>query len=546
MAYRGYGGPWEQGGPFFGMNPMGEYDRYRHVGGPGGSMRFNEMDRSRYGMQRMMNNGFGGRMGPSMGFMAPGPADFHMNERERMDGFRDQMSRKRFAPGSPGGGPRTKRQNFSGNDRRKNRKKNRGDDTDASPHSKDQESGKNTENAEKNERKNAKGQKMQRGRGSQSNARYCSFCEFVCHTVETLRSHMKSQNHKMNVERMFMMDPVRAKALAGRTEAIENQQMYEMRDRVRYQGNQGGRKSGFYCTVCECEFGGSFLTHRRTKEHKKARDKKFPRCGLCFKTFNDPVDYKKHEKTEEHKKRLVQYAIKKELFGSDDDVFISIDASRFFEEEKEKENEKQQELEKDKSKENTEEKEEQKASEAKDENAEVEKGEENPENEEEKTEEKEVEPVGQTYVVEINGYFCKVCHKFYKDENIAKVSHCKSKMHHERHEKLLIAIEKKEARKKAAEEANRREEEEAKRREEEAKQREEEEAKRREEEEAKQREEEEAKEEEEEAKRKGRKKKLSRGRQKKLLLEKKKKKRMVKKKKLKKLTKKNKLLKILI
>ncbi|XP_076320966.1 uncharacterized protein LOC143230749 isoform X2 [Tachypleus tridentatus] len=315
---------------------------------------------------------------------------------------------------------------------------------------------------------------------------------------------------------------------------------------LRYQGNQGGRKSGFYCTVCECEFGGSFLTHRRTKEHKKARDKKFPRCGLCFKTFNDPVDYKKHEKTEEHKKRLVQYAIKKELFGSDDDVFISIDASRFFEEEKEKENEKQQELEKDKSKENTEEKEEQKASEAKDENAEVEKGEENPENEEEKTEEKEVEPVGQTYVVEINGYFCKVCHKFYKDENIAKVSHCKSKMHHERHEKLLIAIEKKEARKKAAEEANRREEEEAKRREEEAKQREEEEAKRREEEEAKQREEEEAKEEEEEAKRKGRKKKLSRGRQKKLLLEKKKKKRMVKKKKLKKLTKKNKLLKILI
>ncbi|XP_066294780.1 zinc finger protein on ecdysone puffs-like isoform X2 [Branchiostoma lanceolatum] len=39
--------------------------------------------------------------------------------------------------------------------------------------------------------------------------------------------------------------------------------------------------------------------------------------------------------------------------------------------------------------------------------------------------------VGQEYVIPITGYFCKLCHKFYKNEASAIAGHCKSQQHYE-------------------------------------------------------------------------------------------------------------------
>ncbi|XP_078605892.1 uncharacterized protein LOC144878792 isoform X2 [Branchiostoma floridae x Branchiostoma japonicum] len=39
--------------------------------------------------------------------------------------------------------------------------------------------------------------------------------------------------------------------------------------------------------------------------------------------------------------------------------------------------------------------------------------------------------VGQEFVIPITGYFCKLCHKFYKNEASAIVGHCKSQLHYD-------------------------------------------------------------------------------------------------------------------
>ncbi|CAI9718500.1 interacting zinc finger 1a [Octopus vulgaris] len=54
---------------------------------------------------------------------------------------------------------------------------------------------------------------------------------------------------------------------------------------------------------------------------------------------------------------------------------------------------------------------------------------------------------GQNYIIAVSGYFCKLCHKFYNNENAAKNTHCQSKSHFEKFEKIIR--EKIEAKKKA-------------------------------------------------------------------------------------------------
>ncbi|XP_074655841.1 uncharacterized protein LOC141909331 [Tubulanus polymorphus] len=40
-------------------------------------------------------------------------------------------------------------------------------------------------------------------------------------------------------------------------------------------------------------------------------------------------------------------------------------------------------------------------------------------------------PIGQEFIVPVQGYFCKLCHKFYNNEQTAKIDHCMLKKHYE-------------------------------------------------------------------------------------------------------------------
>ena len=44
------------------------------------------------------------------------------------------------------------------------------------------------------------------------------------------------------------------------------------------------------------------------------------------------------------------------------------------------------------------------------------------------------------HVVPMTGYYCKVCHKFYHNEVMAKVTHCRSKPHSAKYEVFMGSI----------------------------------------------------------------------------------------------------------
>ena len=48
--------------------------------------------------------------------------------------------------------------------------------------------------------------------------------------------------------------------------------------------------------------------------------------------------------------------------------------------------------------------------------------------------------VGQDYVIPVRGFFCKLCHKFYKNEELAKNAHCKSEKHFEKYQVRVLEV----------------------------------------------------------------------------------------------------------
>ena len=48
--------------------------------------------------------------------------------------------------------------------------------------------------------------------------------------------------------------------------------------------------------------------------------------------------------------------------------------------------------------------------------------------------------VAMDHVVPMTGYYCKVCHKFYHNEVMAKVTHCRSKPHSAKYEVIFVFL----------------------------------------------------------------------------------------------------------
>ena len=49
------------------------------------------------------------------------------------------------------------------------------------------------------------------------------------------------------------------------------------------------------------------------------------------------------------------------------------------------------------------------------------------------------EAVGQDHVIAVTGFFCKLCHKFYKNEDMARSVHCRSERHFDKYQVLILA-----------------------------------------------------------------------------------------------------------
>lgn len=475
MSYRNQysGSPWQQGGPPFGVggynqNYGGYNDQYNvshqmmnagysrsqgGYGGGGGGMYGGS------GMGQMRNMGYGG----------PSPSRHYMND--RMSGRqmgRGQMQRKRLPQRSPGSGPRSKRANLE-SDRRmakaRRRRDSRGgsksrhdhsdeadDDTynpeeptdDLSdvdcdmfehwkPSDEDEEA---KENGEQESTETQEGEKDSKADDSKPKKPFiCYVCKVLCSTKEILTKHQNSKSHTSKIDELLAIR--REKKKEGGEDEKKDKESSEQDKK------KSSRKPGNWCTVCECAFTGNFLAHRRTKEHRKKRDKKYPKCRPCRVGFSSSEEYRDHCKSEEHKQRSAEFHYLKNLASGSDEDEEAIKPAKI-EEEK---------MEEDKVEESSEEKAESKEDENATDSEDKEKGEdgktdeekEKGEKKEEKDEKKEVkkpkpkEPkcVGQSFVVSVQGYYCKLCHKFFKDVTVAKSKHCRSIMHTEAFKKAM-------------------------------------------------------------------------------------------------------------
>lgn len=483
MSYRNQysGSPWQQGGPPFGVgsynqNYGGYNDNYsimnsgygRNQGGYGSGVYGGS------GMGQMRNMG---------GYGGPSPSRHYMND--RMGGRsmpRGQLARKRLPQRSPASGPRSKRPNIEPVDRRSSKTRRHRDSRGGSKgrHDRSDEEKDDTYNPEEptedisdaecesfdfwkcsdddgepeiktEPKQNGEQDESAEGADKSDEAaakklHLCYVCKVKCSTKEVLAKHNNSKVHVDKIEELLAIRK-------EKKEGTGDDKKDEDSDR-----KKSSRKPGNWCTVCECAFTGNFLAHRRTKEHRKKRDKKYPKCRPCRMGFSSSEEYRDHYKSEDHKQKSAEFHYLKNLASGSDEDEAAIEPVKIKEEEYE-EVEKMEEDgdEKVEIKEEEETAEEQEKSDEGTDDKEKE-GEEKKDDKEEKKEAKKPKPkepksVGQFFVVSVQGYYCKLCHKFFKDAIVAKYKHCQSIMHTEAFKKAMEeAIEQEEERQKLAEE----------------------------------------------------------------------------------------------
>lgn len=172
-----------------------------------------------------------------------------------------------------------------------------------------------------------------------------------------------------------------------------------------------------WCHTCRVYYMGDLIQHRRTQDHKIAKQSLRPFCTVCNRYFRTPRKFVEHVKSQEHKDKAKELKMfEKEVAGQDEDHFITVDAVGCFEddedeeEEEEEDNEEEIEVEEEFCKQvrsrglATEERK-------------------DPETHSPNT------AHGADFMVPVMGYVCRICRKFYHGNSGAKLSHCKSSAH---------------------------------------------------------------------------------------------------------------------
>ncbi|KAF4016721.1 hypothetical protein G4228_007606 [Cervus hanglu yarkandensis] len=180
-----------------------------------------------------------------------------------------------------------------------------------------------------------------------------------------------------------------------------------------------------WCHTCQLYYVGDLIQHRRTQDHKLAKQSLRPFCTICNRYFKTPRKFVEHVKSQGHKDKAKELkTLEKDIAGQDEDHFITVDAVGCFEgdEEEEEDDEEEEEIEA--------EEEFCKQMRSRDISVEEWKGSET------------YSPntaYGVDFLVPVMGYVCRICHKFYHSNSGAQLSHCKSLAHFENLQKYKKA-----------------------------------------------------------------------------------------------------------
>ncbi|XP_058549957.1 cip1-interacting zinc finger protein isoform X11 [Neofelis nebulosa] len=242
---------------------------------------------------------------------------------------------------------------------------------------------------------------------------FCYLCKASCSSQQEFQDHMAGAQHQQRLGEIQHMSQACLLSLLPVPRDVLEREDEEPPPRR-------------WCNTCQVYYMGDLIQHRRTQDHKIAKQSLRPFCTVCNRYFKTPRKFVEHVKSQGHKDKAKELKmLEKEIAGQDEDHFITVDAVGCFEgdeEEEEEEEDEEEEIEV--------EEEFCKQVRSRDISIEEWKGSET------------YSPstaYGVDFLVPVMGYICRICHKFYHSNSGAQLSHCKSLAHFENLQKYKKA-----------------------------------------------------------------------------------------------------------
>uniref|UniRef100_A0A9L0R926 CDKN1A interacting zinc finger protein 1 n=1 Tax=Equus caballus TaxID=9796 RepID=A0A9L0R926_HORSE len=242
---------------------------------------------------------------------------------------------------------------------------------------------------------------------------FCYICKANCSSQQEFQDHMSGAQHQQRLGEIQHMSQACLLSLLPVPRDVLEREDEEPPPRR-------------WCNTCQVYYVGDLIQHRRTQDHKIAKQSLRPFCTICNRYFKTPRKFVEHVKSQGHKDKVKELKmLEKEIAGQDEDHFITVDAVGCFEgdeEEEDDDDEEEEEIEV--------EEEFCKQVRSRDISIEEWKGSET------------YSPntaYGVDFLVPVMGYICRICHKFYHSNSGAQLSHCKTLAHFENLQKYKKA-----------------------------------------------------------------------------------------------------------
>ncbi|XP_033282999.1 cip1-interacting zinc finger protein isoform X3 [Orcinus orca] len=233
---------------------------------------------------------------------------------------------------------------------------------------------------------------------------FCYICKAGCSSQQEFQDHMSGAQHQKRLGDIQHMSQACLLSLLPVPRDVLEREDQEPPPRR-------------WCNTCQLYYMGDLIQHRRTQDHKIAKQSLRPFCTVCNRYFKTPRKFVEHVKSQGHKDKAKELKmLEKEIASQDEDHFITVDAVGCFEgdEEEEEDDDDEEEIE----------------VRSRDISIEEWKGSEtySPDT-----------AYGVDFLVPVMGYICRICHKFYHSNSGAQLSHCKSLAHFENLQKYKKA-----------------------------------------------------------------------------------------------------------
>ncbi|XP_073909212.1 cip1-interacting zinc finger protein isoform X4 [Castor canadensis] len=240
---------------------------------------------------------------------------------------------------------------------------------------------------------------------------FCCICKASCSSQQEFQDHMSEAQHEQRLGELQHTSQACLLSLLPMPRDVLERDTEDPPPRR-------------WCNTCQVYYMGDLIQHRRTQDHKIAKQSLRPFCTVCNRYFKTPRKFVEHVKSQGHKDKAKELKmLEKDIASQDEDHFITVDAVGCFEgDEEEEEEEEDEEIEV--------EEEFLKQVRSRDISIEEWKGSETY---------SPTTAYGVDFLVPVMGYVCRICHKFYHSNSGVQLSHCKSLAHFENLQKYKAA-----------------------------------------------------------------------------------------------------------